>query len=433
MAKCAIVNARLIDGTGEEPKDGWGLVIDGASIQTVEPAGSLRVPADAQVIDAAGLTLMPGLIDPHTHLSYHVSTYALNMREMTETLETNTIKATENARTILETGCTAIGDGACRGNIAVAIRDAVSQGLIPGPKVVAAGQMMCGSGGVVDHTYTWGYQENPAFFGTVVNSPQEVRTAVRKQMRQGVDMVKVSASGLPGDPYMDGRTQDLSFEELEAAVKEAAKFGKRVHAHAHDAEGLKAAVRAGVISLHSGEYVDDEGLELMKERGCVFVPTISWLHFRVSEEYAREFTRAFKLSDQEIKWFVDECRDAYETCREAIVKAFRVGAPTAVGSDGAHVFPPYDVVLEMEYFQELGIPPLQIINAATQVAAQAIGRRDVWGTLEPGKAADILVVDGDPSKNVSVLRDKSNIVMMFQDGRVVKDIRSQAAVNPNSS
>ena len=112
MAKCAIVNARLIDGTGEEPKDGWGLVIDGASIQTVEPAGSLRVPADAQVIDAAGLTLMPGLIDPHTHLSYHVSTYALNMREMTETLETNTIKATENARTILETGCTAIGDWA---------------------------------------------------------------------------------------------------------------------------------------------------------------------------------------------------------------------------------------------------------------------------------------------------------------------------------
>jgi len=104
-----------------------------------------------------------------------------------------------------------------------------------------------------------------------------------------------------------------------------------------------------------------------------------------------------------------------------------------VGSDGAHVFPPYDVVMEMEYFQELGIPPLQIINAATQVAAQAIGRRDVWGTLESGKAADILVVDGDPSKDVSILRDKSNIVMMFQDGRVVKDIRSQAAVKPDSS
>jgi len=421
MAKLALVNGRLIDGTGSEPRDGWGLVIDGANILSVGPAGSLRVPADAQVVDVTGHTLMPGLIDPHTHVSYHKSTWALNMREMTESLETNTIKAVENARIILESGCTAIGDGGSRGNIGVAIRDAILQGTIPGPKIVACGQILCGSGGIVDHTYTWGYHESEAFFGTVVNGPQEVRTAVRKQIRQGIDMVKVAASGLPGDPYIGGHIQDLSYEELDAAVSEAAKFGKTVHAHAHDTEGLKDAVRAGVISLHSGEFIDDEGLELMKEVGSVFIPTIAWLHFRVSEDYAREYNRAFKLSDEQIKWFLDECREAYEVCRDAIVKAFRIGTPTAVGSDAAHVFPPYTVAYEAEYFQDLGIPPLQIINAATQVAAKAIGRADVWGTLEPGKAADVLVVDGDPSQDVRILKDKANILMILKDGEVVKD------------
>ena len=425
MGKIALINGRLIDGTGKEALEGWGLLVDGTKILSVDSTNALRVPADALVIDVKGMTLMPGLIDPHTHLSYHESTWALNMREMNESLELNTIKAIQNAKTILDTGCTAIGDGACRGNIAVAVRDAVAQGLISGPKVVAAGQMMCGSGGIVDHTYAWGYQESDAFFGVVVNGPQEVRTTVRKQMRRGVDMVKVSASGLPGDPNMGGRTQDLSYEELSAAVLEAAKFGKKVHAHAHDAAGLKDAAKAGVISIHSGEFVDDEGLEVLKETGCVFVPTIAWLHFRVSEDYAREFTRSLKLPDDQIKWFVDECSEAYEACREAIVKAFKVGVPTAVGSDGAHVFPPYDLVYEMEYFQELGIPPLEIIRSATLMSAKAIGRAEVWGTLEPGKAADLLLVDADPSKDVSVLRDKSRIKMVFQDGKVVKDIRSQ--------
>lgn len=421
MVKLALINGRLIDGTGSEPKDGWSLLIDGANILSVEHTKSLRVPADAHVIDIGNRTLMPGLIDPHTHVSYHVSTWALNMREMTETLEANTIKAVENARTILESGCTAIGDGGSRGNIGVAIRDAILDGTIPGPKMVACGQILCGSGGIVDHTYTWGYHENEAFFGTVVNGPQEVRTAVRKQIRQGIDMVKVAASGLPGDPYIGGHTQDLSYEELNAAVSEAAKFGKTVHAHAHDAKGLRDAVTAGVISLHSGEFIDDEGLKLMKEVGSVFIPTIAWLHFRVSKDYAQEYNRAFKLTEKQLEWFLDECREAYTVCREAIVKAFRIGTPTAVGSDAAHVFPPFTVACEAEYFQDLGIPPLQIIKAATQVAAKAIGRADVWGTLEAGKAADVLVVDGDPSQDVRILKDKTKLLMILKDGEVVKD------------
>jgi imidazolonepropionase-like amidohydrolase len=260
----------------------------------------------------------------------------------------NTVHAVESARAILATGCTAIGDGARRWNIAVAIRDGVSRGIIAGPKVVAAGQMLSGSAGIGDHTAAWGALDHEAFLGVVVNGPHEVRAAVRRQVRSGVDWIKITASGTPGNPSIGGRTQDLEYDEIRAAVEEAAKFGKPVHAHAHDPRGVRDAVRAGVISVHSAEFVDDEGLELMKERGCVFVPTIAWLRFRVNEDNARQYTRAWGFGDAQISRFVGECREAWEAARDAIVRAFRVGTPTAIGSDGAHVFPPFDVVAEME-------------------------------------------------------------------------------------
>ena len=421
MSDLALVNGRLIDGTGAAQRDGWGVVVRDGKIHSLGPVGSLSLPADAEVLDVEGRTIMPGLIDPHTHLTYHAGEYGLVLQQLNESLELNTIRAVETAKLLLETGCTAIGDGGTRGNISVAIRDAVAEGIIPGPKVVASGQIISGSGGLQDHTFVPGYTEDAAFLGTVVNGPLEVRTVVRKQVRAGVDWVKISVSGVPGSRHIDGHTQDLEYDEIQAAVQEAAKFGKTVHAHAHDSNGLKDAVRAGVISLHSGEFVDDEGLELMKEHNSVFVPTIAWLHFRGHTDYAREYSRAFKLNDAQLQQFVDECLEAYEACRDAIVKAHRIGTPTAVGSDGAHTFPPYDIALEMEYFQELGIPPLQVITDATKVAAQAVNRSDDWGTLEPGKAADVLIVDGDPSADVKILKDKSRIVMILQDGRKVKN------------
>lgn len=420
-ASLALVNARLIDGTGAPPRDECTVVVEGGLIAAVGPGRMLATPAGARTIDVRGRTVMPGLIDAHTHLTYHAGEYALILQQMNETLEMNTVRAVKNARTILATGCTAIGDGACRGTIAVAIRDAVRDGIIAGPKVVAAGRMLSGSAGIGDHTAAWGALEHDAFLGTVVNGPHEVRAAVRRQVRSGVDWVKVTASGTPGNPSLGGRTQDLGYDELAAAVEEAAKFGKPVHAHAHDPRGVKEAVRAGVISVHSAEFVDDEGLELMKMRGCVFVPTIAWLRFRVREDYARSYTRAWRFDDARIERFVDECRGASEAAQDAIVRAFRIGTTTAIGSDAAHVFPPFDLVAEMECFQELGIAPLEIITAATRNSARAVGRGDVWGTIETGKSADLLVVDGDPSRDVRVLRDKSRIVTIVQDGRPVGD------------
>ena len=419
MPEVALIHGRLIDGTGTEPLDDWGLVIRDSKVLAVGPTGSLPIPKDAEVLDLKACTVMPGIIDAHTHLCYHRDYHGLFPPQETESLEANTIKGIDNAAMILATGCTAIADGGTRGHVSIAIREAVNEGLIPGPKVVTSGQIISGPGGIGDQPP--GDFGSDYFIGTLADTPQKVRTAVRKQVRLGVDYVKVTASGLSPSQTMDSRTQDLPYESLLAAVQEAAKFGKKVHAHAHDKEGIKDSARAGIMSLHSGQYVDEEGLQLLKETGCIFVPTVAWLRFRTDEDYAKSFSMG-----SDTKSFIRDVGDSYEVCEKAIVRAYQIGAPVAIGSDAAHVFPPYDIVYEMEYFQELGVPPLQIITAATKMSAQAIDRGDVWGTLEPGKAADILVVDGDPSENISVLRDKSHILMMFQDGRVVKDIRAKS-------
>jgi imidazolonepropionase-like amidohydrolase len=148
MASLALINARLIDGTGKEPRDSWGLVTADDRIQEVGPSNSLRAPTGAAVIDVGGRTVMPGLIDANTHLTYHRSEFCLLLQQLTEPLEMTTIKSIENARTIIETGCTAIGDGGGRGSVAVAVREGVRQGLFPGPKVVAAGQIIGDAGGI---------------------------------------------------------------------------------------------------------------------------------------------------------------------------------------------------------------------------------------------------------------------------------------------
>jgi imidazolonepropionase-like amidohydrolase len=250
--------------------------------------------------------------------------------------------------------------------------------------------------------------ESDQALGMTVNGADEVRGAVRAQVKGGVDWIKVSASGVAGSRFAGAETEDLSAEEIVAAVSEARKYGKPVHAHAHSREGVRACVEAGVLSLHSGEFVDEETLILMREKGIIFSPTVAWLHARCLPGYVLAENPAF----------VEEAWRAYAAARLAIVKARELGVKMAMGSDAAHRFHHVpDGVLELEYYQELGWPALEIITAATQTAAEAINRGDTLGTLAPGKRADILVVDGPVVEDIRVLRDKGNIKWMFQAGR----------------
>jgi imidazolonepropionase-like amidohydrolase len=403
-----LIGGNLIDGTGREPVPGAGVVVKEGKVHAVGPVGRLSYGRDARVIDVAGLTIMPGLIDTHTHLTYHGDQPNVWQLEFEESVELNTLKAARNAAHILQTGFTSIGDGGCRGYIGPAIRDGVVKGVIPGPHIVAAGPILTGSAGLLDGMPAWIRVESDQALGMTVNGVDEVRRAVRVQVKGGVDWIKVSASGVAGSRFATAETEDLSADEIVAAVSEARKYGKPVHAHAHSREGVRAAVEAGVLSLHSGEFVDEEILILMREKGIIFSPTVAWLHARCLPGYV--------LAQNPV--FVEEAWRAYAAAKISIVKARALGVKMAMGSDASHRFHHVpDGALELEYYQELGWPALEVIKAATKTAAEAINRGDSLGTLAPGKVADILVVEGPVAEDVRELRDKRNIKWMFEGGR----------------
>jgi imidazolonepropionase-like amidohydrolase len=402
-----LIGGTLIDGTGRDPVLRAGVLMKDRKIHAVGPVAQLSYGRDARIVDVTGLTIMPGLIDIHTHLTYHGDQPNVWQLEFEESIELNTLKAARNAAHILQTGFTSIGDGGCRGYIGPAIRDGVAKGVIPGPYIVAAGPILTGSAGLLDGMPVWIRMESDQALGMTVNGVDEVRRAVRAQVKGGVDWIKVSASGVAGSRFATAETEDLSADEISAAVSEARKYGKPVHAHAHSREGVRACVEAGVLSLHSGEFVDEEILVLMRERGIIFSPTIAWLHARCLPGYVLAENPAF----------VEEAWRAYAAAKISIVKARQLGVKMAMGSDASHRFHHVpDGVLELEYYQELGWPALEVIRAATNTAAEAINRGDTLGTLVPGKVADILVVEGPVAQDVRVLRDKRNIRRIFQAG-----------------
>ncbi len=404
----AIRGGRLIDGTGADPVDKAGVVIEDGLVVQVGPVDRLTIPRQARVIDADGLTIMPGLVDAHTHLTYHATQPNAWRQEIEEPVELTAIKATENARAILGMGFTTIGDGGGRGLVGAAVRDAITAGIVPGPRVVAAGQILCGTAGLLDSMPPWVRYESGASLGRIVDGPAAVRRAVREQVKGGVDFIKVAASGVAGSPYTDAETQDLDFEEIRTAVLEAAKHRRWVHAHAHSAESIKAAVKAGVRSLHSGEFADDEALLALRAHDVPFAVTIAWLHARCLPDYV--------LARDNLA-FASEARRAFVAAAAVLQRARELGVKVAVGTDAAHrFFHVPDGVLELEYLQALGYPPLEVIRAATATAAEALACGDRIGTLAPGKLGDVLLVDGDPAGDVRVLRDKRRIVRILKAG-----------------
>ena len=270
----------LIDGSGRAPLPGHTVVFDDGVITKVAPDAAITPAPGDTVVEAKGCTIMPGLIDCHTHLAYHTRQPNVWVQELKESIELNTLHASVNCRSVLHAGFTAIGDGGCRGFITSALRDAVENGTIVGPRIRAAGAIICGEAGLLDTAPPWSEVRTHAGLGMMVTGVDEIRKAVRRQVKGGVDWIKVAASGVAGSQWSSAETDDLSFEELHAAVVEAAKFGLPAHAHAHSVGGIKAAVKAGVISIHSAEFADDEAVADMRAKGVYFSPTIAWLHAR---------------------------------------------------------------------------------------------------------------------------------------------------------
>lgn len=403
-------NARLIDGTGAATIDQAGLLLRGNRIERVVRSGEGRsVPAEAEMIDLGGRTLMPGLIEAHVHLCYPRRVRGQDGL-LWEQLEKTTLRAAMHAKILLQAGFTTIRDMGCRGRSAMAIRDAIEDGVIEGPRTLASGPAISTTGGMADRFASW--VENYASSSIVVDGPEEVRKAVRLLLKDGADNIKLEVSGGEQSAFSDSRHATMSYEEIAMAVQEARKRDKTVAVHAQANEGIRNAVRAGVNTVEHATYLDRDTAVEMRNQGIFIVPTIacifSFLEKGLEAGYAPEV--------------IEEMRGNKDPWITSIRLAAEVGVKIANGGDFGNRYPHGQQALELELLvKHIGFTPMEAIVAATKTSAEALRLDDRIGTLEVGKLADLIVVDGDPSSDVSVLRDLERIQLVMKDGVIYKN------------
>ncbi|MEO6808970.1 MAG: amidohydrolase family protein, partial [Isosphaeraceae bacterium] len=371
---------RLFDGTGDATKGNQVIVIEGDRIKAVGPADEIKIPEGAHVIDLSGATVLPGLIDCHTHLGSRADRYDPINKFKTSPIAT-AIVAVPNARKTLEAGFTTVRDLGSKPFVAVDLRDAIKDGTIPGPRIVASGPgiSMTGGHGDLNHfapqVSVLSFPEERDF--KFADGLDQVRHVVRAQIKHGVDIIKVHATGgvlsrgdTPGAPQ-------FSVEELRVAVEEAHAAGRKVAAHAHGARGIKNAIRAGVDSIEHGSLIDDEGIALMVERG-------TWL---VSDVYNDDYLLSKAHEIQLPEEMIAKEKAIGQTQRANFAKAVKAGVKVAFGTD-AGVYPHGDNARQFAIMVRFGLTPAQAIRSAAADAAVLLGRDDV-GQVAVGRYADL--------------------------------------------
>jgi imidazolonepropionase-like amidohydrolase len=398
---------RLVDVRALQVLTERTLVIDGNKIAAVE-AGYTNAPG-ATVMDLRDHTCMPGLIDLHVHLSFELSA-----RAFIEGFQFNppdyAVRSVAYAQKTLLAGFTSVRDlGGPRG-VSVSLRNAVNQGIVPGPRIHAAG-FITSTGGHGDPTNGLRSElmGNPGPTDGIVSGPDEARRAVRQAYKEGYDLIKISVTGGVLSLAKSADAPLLADEELAAIVATAKDYRFPVTAHAHGAEGMKRAIRAGVQTIEHGTYLDDEAIGLMKRHGTWLVATISAGRF-VAEQaktpgYFPDIVRpkAIAVGSQ---------------IQEMFGRAYRAGVKIAFGTDQG-VAPHGLNGREFAYMVEAGMPPLEAIRAATLHGATLLGMDSQLGTLEAGKLADIVAVQGDPARDINAMQA---VTFVMKDGRVYKQM-----------
>jgi imidazolonepropionase-like amidohydrolase len=400
--------ARVIDGTGAAPVQNGVVVVTDDRIVAVGREGAVRVPAGARTIDLGDATLLPGFIDAHTHIIGRTLGDPEGDDAAVKDYESfGAILGVENARRTLLAGFTTIRVVGSSNFDDMALRKAITDGFVIGPRMENAGHAIGITGGHCDENgYKPGLMDGTVKDG-IANGPDEVRAAVRYQVKYGADVIKTCATGgvlSEGDAV--GATQ-YTYEELKALVDEARKLDRKVAAHAHGTEGIKIATRAGVSSIEHGSFLDEEGAKLMAKNGTFLVPTL--MAGEASERAARTGVLKGLRAEKALA--------AAQAMRNAIKIAARNGVPLALGTDagvGAHGANGHEFTLMVEWG---GLTPMQAIVAGTANAARLLGWEKRVGTLEAGKLADVVAVAGDPLKDVHTLE---RAVFVMKNGVVYK-------------
>jgi imidazolonepropionase-like amidohydrolase len=403
----AIVGGQIIDGTGREPIDDAVLLLNNDVIEAVGSRHEVLVPPESRVLDVSGKTVMPGMIECHTHLG----TTTVNMMERLNTHPTvKTFLTAEMLKKVLRAGFTTVRDA---GGVDVGFRVALERGLIEGPRLIVSGPLRQ-TGGHFDKYYASGFELSTSGFPLTDGVPA-VQAQTRHLLRQGYDFIKICTTGGIVSPTDKPTDTIWSIEELNAIVYEAQARGKEVMAHAQGAQGIKNAVRAGVWSVEHGSMLDDEAVELMQEAGTYLVPTLFIFHFNL--EHGSEIGLPSYAIEKLHKFGAGRI-DAFQ-------KAVAAGLKIATGSDAIHRDAHGLNAQELSLMVKYGFTAMQAIVAATGTAAEVCRIDDKVGTLEAGKLADVLVVDGNPLNDITILEDRARLLLIMKEGSAYVDQLSQ--------
>ena len=389
-AAVVVKAGRILDVRTGAYRDHQMILIAGDRIREVGDERELqpRVPSQARVVDLSRYTVLPGLIDAHTHLTY--SPYLMGYRSLGVSVPREALLGARNARVTLAAGFTTVRNVGASGYADVALRDAINAGDVPGPRILASAPALGITGGHCDENLL-----APEFHFSsegVANGVPAVMAKVREDIKYGADLIKFCATGGVLSKGDNAELEQFSPEEMQAIVREAHRLGRKVAAHAHGAQGIRDAVLAGVDSIEHGSFIDEEDIQLMKQHGTYLVPTL-YLGDWFLENYAK-----LGLTED----MVAKAKLVMPAARQNVAKAFREGVKVAFGTDAA-VYPHGLNAREFAVMVKLGLTPLVAIQAATINAADLLGWSDRIGTLEPGKYADMIAVEGDPLNDVTTL------------------------------
>jgi imidazolonepropionase-like amidohydrolase len=400
----------LFDATNDDLRDNVVLVVTGERISKVAPANEVKIPASAIVLDLSKGWVLPGLIDCHTHLEARADHYD-PIWEVKETPFTGGLNGVVNANRTLMAGFTSVRDVGSQPFFAVDLRRAIDAGDFPGPRVVASGPPISITGGHGDMNGFAPGVENlmyPAERGyQLADGPESVRHVVREQLKFGVDVIKILATGGVLSQGDKPGAEQMTYDEMKMAVDTAHDAGRKVPAHAHGTQGIKDAVRAGVDSIEHGSLVDAEGIEMMKAHRTYLVADI------YNDDYILGKAVEFGLPKEN----VEKEKMVGRLQRENFAKAAAAGVKIAFGTD-AGVYPHGDNAKQFHYMVKFGMTPAGAIRAATSSAADLIDRASNVGTLEAGKYADLIAVTENPLERIEVLE---HVSFVMKGGKVYKD------------
>jgi imidazolonepropionase-like amidohydrolase len=378
------------------------LVIQDGRIVSAGAAADAKIPPDAMRIELPDATVLPGLIDAHTHLTMDPK---FGYERLASSLPREALTGAKNARLTLLAGFTTVRNVGARGFSDVALRDAINAGEVPGPRLLVSGPPLSITGGHCDNNML--PSEYHATSDGVADGVAEVQHKVRENIKYGADLIKVCATGGVLSLGDNPQHSQYTVEEMKAIVADAHRLGRKVAAHAHGAEGIRWAAEAGVDSIEHGSYIDDAGIAAMKEHGTYLVPTLYLGDWMIDNAGLTRLPPPL----------LAKARDVIPAARKNIAHAFASGVKVALGTDAA-VYPHGLNGHEFAVMVKLGLTPLQSIQAGTINAADLLGWTGKVGTLEPGAWADIVAVDGDPVKDVTTLE---RVKFVMKGGEVVKN------------